>query len=104
MPKNLSNAQVLEILASDKSVRALAKEHGVPRSAIHRIRTGERYRHVRRPLRGDVYLIGDALKRMQALPDGYCPTIVTSPTLSPPPTLAPTANGEYDGPSLPPDG
>ena len=37
------------------------------------------YRRVRRPIQDNTYLVGDALERMKALPDGFCPTIVTSP-------------------------
>ena len=79
MRRKLTADQVMAIAASAESGRALGQRYGVSNRTISEIRTGRRYKSVRRPIQDNSYLVGDALKRMKALPDGYCPTIVTSP-------------------------
>ena len=79
MRRKLTADQVEGIATSTESSRALGQRYGVSNRTISEVRTGRRHASVRRPIQDNTYLVGDALKRMKALPDGFCPTIVTSP-------------------------
>ena len=73
MRRKLTADQVMPIAASRATGRALAQRYGVSTRTISEIRTGRRYKSVRRPIQDNSYLEGDALTRMKALPDGFCP-------------------------------
>ena len=79
MRRKLAADQVEAIATSTETGRALAQRYGVSNRTISEIRTGRRYVSVRRPIQDNSYLVGDALKRMKALPDKFCPTIVMAP-------------------------
>ena len=89
MRRKLTADQVMPIAASRATGRALAQRYGVSTRTISEIRTGRRYKSVRRPIQDNSYLEGDALTRMKALPDGFCPTVVMAPPYNVDDTMTP---------------
>ena len=88
--------EVRQIRESESSASALAREYGVSHPTILNIRNRRSYKHVfgyghygdvvdHAGFGGprDLYIRQDALSFLKSLPDGYCPTVVTSPLFSP---------------------
>ena len=67
MRRKLTADQVVAIAASRATGRALAQRYGVSTRTISEIRTGRRYKSVRRPIQDNSYLEGDALTRIESL-------------------------------------
>ena len=76
--RKLDRASVAAIWNSTDPIQSLARQFGVHRRVIQRIKRRETYADwLPGPTSG--YYLGDALTFMRSLPAGYCPTIFTSP-------------------------
>lgn len=92
--RHLNPDQVRYLRATPKSSVQLARELSVDRRAIDRARQRQTYKDVPdvapsadlpAALRRSDYVVGDALKLMADLPDGYAETVVTMPPAFRPP-------------------
>lgn len=85
-PRKLTPDEVRDVRRSRLSQEQAARQYGVDRKTIRNIRKGVTYRDVpdRTPIAPGAhlglvnkYLVGDALKLLEQVPDGYAETVLT---------------------------